>query len=407
MFLMIKVKPKKNSIVGLSLVFMMCFDVWMNAYNVVSNFRLIDRDKIIDKETSIENILKDVQEKDKGLFRFGDSDALTPNDGMAFGYLSVGHHSSAENLSLIHYLQSLGYPERRWNYRVFYTQNIITDALFGIKYITPVNKKNTYYPVKTSENGLNYQLNPFALPLIFVSDGKPYNSGKTANALEAQKALFSSISSCSSCISLLQNISNDENILEYLCEKEGPVYLNFQKADCKIIYQIGESEEQEFSIETEPIPYLLGIAKPGEIIRIYYNELKGKEPDLSKFAAAQVDIKTFSSLCSTIQNRTNKISRPSSNILKATVTAGENDSLYITIPYSDGWVLTVDGNPVEIQRSLSYFMGAELSPGTHEIELIYHTPGLFFGSVISRGTLTLFIMILVLKKARVSLVRCT
>ena len=49
--------------------------------------------------------------------------------------------------------------------------------------------------------------------------------------------------------------------------------------------------------------------------------------------------------------------------------------LLVNLPYSKGWTAKVDGQPVEVHRVNTMFMGLYLDPGEHEIELSYATPG--------------------------------
>lgn len=52
----------------------------------------------------------------------------------------------------------------------------------------------------------------------------------------------------------------------------------------------------------------------------------------------------------------------------------EKEFLYFRIPYSAGWSASVDGNPVEIERANTGFMGIYVEQGAHEVVLHYETP---------------------------------
>ncbi len=67
--------------------------------------------------------------------------------------------------------------------------------------------------------------------------------------------------------------------------------------------------------------------------------------------------------------------------IKGTVTAQENEILFTSIPYQDGWTVKVDGKKVEPVELLDAMMGVELSPGTHTITFRYVTPGLIPGVI--------------------------
>ena len=71
------------------------------------------------------------------------------------------------------------------------------------------------------------------------------------------------------------------------------------------------------------------------------------------------------------------------NRLTGEVTVSEPKVLVIQIPYSEGWSATVDGQPAELLRANTAFLGLELEPGSHTIELHYRTPGLAAGVFIT------------------------
>lgn len=67
------------------------------------------------------------------------------------------------------------------------------------------------------------------------------------------------------------------------------------------------------------------------------------------------------------------------NTVEGTITAGENQIMFTSIPYEDGWTIKVDGKKVEPICVLDTFIGLELSPGEHEIKMNYVSPGFKFG----------------------------
>lgn len=57
--------------------------------------------------------------------------------------------------------------------------------------------------------------------------------------------------------------------------------------------------------------------------------------------------------------------------------------LCLTIPYTRGWEAWVDGKKTDIYKTNMMYMGLELEPGEHQIQLRYRTPGMRFGAVLS------------------------
>ena len=58
--------------------------------------------------------------------------------------------------------------------------------------------------------------------------------------------------------------------------------------------------------------------------------------------------------------------------LTGTVTAAESGTLFLSIPYDEGWTITIDGQPAEGKKILEAFLSVPVEAGTHEISLNLH-----------------------------------
>jgi len=71
--------------------------------------------------------------------------------------------------------------------------------------------------------------------------------------------------------------------------------------------------------------------------------------------------------------------------------------MLFSFPYSNGWKAQIDGEQAVIYRADNGLMALYVPEGRHRIELIYLTPGLKLGVVISCLGIVIFFMVLVLK----------
>lgn len=79
------------------------------------------------------------------------------------------------------------------------------------------------------------------------------------------------------------------------------------------------------------------------------------------------------------------------NTVTGTIALKEPKILCLSIPYSDGWSAKVDGVETEILKANTMYMCIPLSAGDHTIQLDYQTPGLSFGTTLTKlGFLILF-----------------
>ena len=100
----------------------------------------------------------------------------------------------------------------------------------------------------------------------------------------------------------------------------------------------------------------------------------------------------------------------SKNMVTGFARFNQPSALFFSIPYSDGWELTVNGEPVELKRANTAFMAAELPAGEYTFMLRYHSPYLRRGAKVSLASFVLLIFIGIVEKVRsrhrIPCVRC-
>ena len=63
---------------------------------------------------------------------------------------------------------------------------------------------------------------------------------------------------------------------------------------------------------------------------------------------------------------------------------GVKDGYLITsIPYDEHFEVKIDGKDVKYEKVNTAFLGVKMPVGTHEVEIVYHAPGLKMGKVLS------------------------
>lgn len=77
----------------------------------------------------------------------------------------------------------------------------------------------------------------------------------------------------------------------------------------------------------------------------------------------------------------------SGNEMSAYLDCGDDGMLYLSIPYSKGYKVCVDGKETSLIKIGSGLSGVKVTAGSHNIEISYHTPGMTVGIIISVLTL--------------------
>ncbi|MDD6261680.1 MAG: YfhO family protein [Clostridiales bacterium] len=91
----------------------------------------------------------------------------------------------------------------------------------------------------------------------------------------------------------------------------------------------------------------------------------------------------FSGAVSKLQADGLRIKSFSNTRISGSVSFSEDGLLFISIPADRGWSVYVDGNRTEPQKVAGYFLGVPVASGDHEVRLVYRTPGLTAGLIIS------------------------
>lgn len=86
------------------------------------------------------------------------------------------------------------------------------------------------------------------------------------------------------------------------------------------------------------------------------------------------------------------------NRIYGTVNANKQSMLFLSIPYSEGWKLYLDGENVDKFKADYGFMALEIPCGEHTIDAVYETPGMQLGIIIAICALTTVVIILVAQR---------
>ena len=115
-------------------------------------------------------------------------------------------------------------------------------------------------------------------------------------------------------------------------------------------------------------------------------------------------------VCQPMDSHTDEINTLKENVLtdvelgnnKVTgqITLDRNKYLCLTIPYSKGWKVYVDGERQKLYNANGQYMAVYLTSGTHNVTLKYSTPLLKEGALVSLAGVVIFAMQLVINKRK-------
>ena len=129
-------------------------------------------------------------------------------------------------------------------------------------------------------------------------------------------------------------------------------------------------------------------------------------PQIADDALSGFDDEHFEADCSARREESASYFAYDSKGFEATIDLDQENLVFFSVPYDDGWTATVNGEPAEIEKVNVGFMAVRCGAGGNDIRFDYVTPGLKTGFMISGAALLLIALYLVYlrrekRKARV------
>ncbi|MBR2842046.1 MAG: YfhO family protein [Lachnospiraceae bacterium] len=385
-------------------VFLMILCVAETSINAnETGYSTTDRVAYTEDNADIEELLDSVD--DGSFFRVEKAKRRTKNDGAWSDYRSASVFSSTTLKGLSKIYASFG-MQSGTNSFSYYGNTPFTSALLGVKYKlsdSAIDDPMWEY-VKGTEKAFLYQAK-YVLPLGFMvknttqAEVNPDGSdpfliqNNLINAACGAGPVFQ-IKGTLSGERIELEIEEDVRKLIYIQDKldnlkvdvyrNGSLYINrnFTALECKLIVDLGEFQK-------------------GDRLVIYTTD---SEKSSISLIEADLDKQAFAAAMEAMGSNPWVITEAKDGYLKGTVQAQASKmTLFTTIPYEKGWNIYVDGKKAAYKGFYNAFIQIPLEKeGMHEVEMIYHAPGLVPGLIISAASLILFIILCLIKKKKQS-----
>ncbi|HGF8160573.1 TPA: YfhO family protein [Enterococcus faecium] len=140
----------------------------------------------------------------------------------------------------------------------------------------------------------------------------------------------------------------------------------------------------------------LGTVQPNQTIQVSF-----RNQGVYTFDSIELYTRDYSQLSTEIAKlRENTLQNVhfSANEVSGELNLEKEKLLLLTIPYEKGWTAYDNGKKIPIIQSNYMYTGLLLNPGNHQIKLIYHTPGLTTGWILTIVGWIIFLFTIILKK---------
>lgn len=370
---------------------------------------------------------------DDGFHRIEKTFQRDQNDPMLFAYNGLSHFSSTEKAYVMKFQETMGFRNYYdiWSYYGAGSTAEV-DALLGVKYmmsLTPL-PESKHYTHLTSINDIHIYENPNALPIAMLA--QPELKSVNLEGLDyfaAHNAIWSGLTGTTAELLLketnysvtLTNLTEetqedgsrlytkiDPNSpaslrFDVVISREMPLFFYFTAPviDRPIpLYINGESNGVYFDAYRWDMAHA-GTYTPGQTVSI---ELI---PEVDSFPLTDAwfyyeDAEALNTAAARILPQDITLEKRSSSHLRGSFTAEEGQQLFLTIPYEEGWHLSVDGKATALEPILGTFLSASVEEGTHNFDLYYISRGMIpgFALALTAGGSVLIWQLLCLRRKK-------
>lgn len=324
-------------------------------------------------------------------FRVDKVTRKTKNDGAWMNFPSVSLFSSTANADLSSLFKKLGCESSTNAYSITGATPLI-DMLFSVKYgiysEKPEDTSMRRMLADTDETWL-YE-NTYTLPLGFwvPSDFETQWHVHAGNPADVQNSL-ADVSGADPVLEVILDATSEGKSMTFYPEVGGEyfAYVSNKKIE-KVRIETWKGTKTYDNVDRG---YLLdlGYCAVGEPVTLTAEDSKESMwADVYRFSET-----ALADIYETWNQSSWKLNSWTDTSLSGMITCSESGWMFTTIPYDEGWKITVDGVEQTNTKMMDAFIGVRLTPGSHTVEMTYRPKGLIPGMTISAVSVLIFLII--------------
>lgn len=401
----ISLKSTAKKLLPVAIVAVLCLELILNSYFTLSVFEFYSNSgyrQVIEDNRQVISYIHDLDDND--FYRMDKNFFRTMNDPMLFGYYGLSHFSSYAD-SGHELMYRLGYEN--FSSSNFYGagSTAFADAYLGVRYLwaddNPEHQVGAHFRLINDQLPYNVYQNDYTFPAAFITgqDVLEVNMD-AADTFDLQQDMLRALSGIDEDYFVKYhaetsyNYNNAGKYADYTFEAtvDGWCYAVLRAENPNGMMLL--VNDTNF-IGTYPTTYFEGVINLG-----YFQA--GESVTLSCISYDEVALITYAVFCSldesaflhavdAISQRSMQDTVIENGYASGSVQANAGEILSTTIPYEEGWVVTVNGNPAQVVELFDCMMGVVLEQGTNQIEMRYTIVGFKTGIIISCFAATVYI----------------
>ncbi len=317
------------------------------------------------------------------------------NENMFLGANGLALFSSTMPEATVNLCRAIG-MEARTNKTGYLGVSKLFNDVFGVRYVVSKSGKDTLYQMRKAdyEDPLTLYYNEGALSLGFLVSPDIKN-WQIADKLPMQVQ--------DEFATLATGVPFQYTLREAYDLEEGPTYIIRLHPGEQTYIEVTENVasltiktpqyEKTINNYTKSIYNLGLVEEEGEAskanISLTYKEGKEEPVPVRVYTCSDADYQNVYARLSAWQMEqvTDR-----GNAVSGSIRAGQAGTLLLTIPYDEGWEITVDGEKAQAYRVGTALTGIDLAEGDHAIAMRYTPDGLWPGTWVSLACAFLFLL---------------
>ena len=398
---------KRNLLLSVALILVLIAELGQNAKLLMNYYREFTYPSTVGYHEAQQEQIDQLKAHDQGQYRISQTSYRYPvsyNESLAFGFWSNTGYTSCPDNRQLDFLDRLGYRKEGDCLSIAKTSIIAADSLLGTKYILSDTPINGLKPIGEldAKNGKSVYENPFCLPMAFITDFFDASAIEYTNPFDYHNELFDRLlgEKADLYLQLEAAQTTENNVTTYsfnLPEGNYAIYGNIPSSgQAQADLDVNGAYKQSYSSWLAPSVFYIPTESGDTGAYVSVSALAPQLLGTPQFYALNLDrLDTVTSLLK--QGALSGVQLGTNHIV-ADLKADAGQYLVMSVPYADGWSITINNREIESLLLGDCFMVLPLTEGNLRINMEYSIP--YLGAGIALSAIGLAALLLQIIKGR-------
>ena len=360
-------------------------ELFFNGYTIFKKYEYSTKIYLNNIYMEKQNILDDIN--DDSFYRLEFLNRFLYNDALNYNYYGASGWFSSVYLNKNFY-DKIGYGT--YNNSLGYNNYLLLDSLFNIKYVVSLKELKYYNYISTNKisaypeffYGIHYfdsylYENPYALSLGYMVSNKIKDDINCNNPFDCQNKIINNMT------------DTTNNIYEYYLYDD----IEFKNKDFYVLVkQENYQKVSEFCLNDNCFK-INDLTNTNLFFENDFENITITKKNIDDIYLAYFNFDEFINKYNILKDNQLNITSFKENHIIGNINVLDNNVLFLSIPYDEGFKILVDNKEVDYYKVIDNFIGLDLEQGYHEIEIVYEVKGFKLGLFISLTALIIFIIL--------------